>query len=150
MTREQLQALMFDCLEHDCSPQQLQQLEQALNAFPDLKAEWLALQQDAALPALSEAFPLHAAPEENIREIRAALGTDFTAVVISWFPKYMAAAAAMMVVLAGAWLLSPQTFDFDEDHITDWIYQQDERQLFHQEQLLVSEFPFYFNQSDND
>ena len=147
MTREQIEALMFDCLEGEVTPQQRQQLEQALEAHPDLKADWLSVQQDDAPAALlASAFPVKAASPAQLREIRAALGTDFTAVVISWFPKYMAAAAAFMIVLAAAWVFSPQTFDFDEDHITDWIYQQDERQHFHQQQLIASEFPFYFTQ----
>ncbi|AXJ00041.1 hypothetical protein CYPRO_0758 [Cyclonatronum proteinivorum] len=151
MTREQLEALMFDCLEGDVSPQQRQQLEQALEAHPDLKADWESAQQMAPPAALlSAAIPVRDANPAQLQEIRTALGTEFTAVVISWFPKYMAAAAALIIVLAGAWLMSPQSYEFGEDQITDWVYQQDERQHFHQQQLMASEFPFYFTPQQQD
>ena len=98
MTREQLEIKITEALDGMLSQHEREELISELENHPDLLEAWTLME---APIDLSAAFPLAEPDAGELNKIRAFWISDFSAVALHWFPRYLMAAGIAALVLVG-------------------------------------------------
>jgi hypothetical protein len=126
MTRNELQIKLTDAIDGQLSKQELGELRQELQVYPDLLEAWEMLQEPVDL---ASAFPLVAPDTNRIEAIRNDREDEFAAVVITWFPRYLLAAGIAFLVMITIFRFVDNS-SVNDQHILEWLHHSETELVF--------------------
>ncbi|GEM_PF-3205577 len=151
MNRESLEIKMTEMLDSGSySKADESQLLEELRQYPDLAEAWELMRSGPVSISYDAVYPLEPVRNEDLEPIREALSptTDLTTELLQWFPRYFAAAALMLLFLAGYFTISSGQSESFEGQVSEWIYLFGEEEQLQNQEFLVQELPFTFDYND--
>ncbi len=138
MKRIELEIKITEALDGQLSPQEVRELEAALEDYPDLKADWLLLQTPIDLKVAFPEEPVDATMVENLRQ---QVHYPLLANAHRWVIPYLMAAGIATIAFIGL----SGTFKTDDipdnDYLFEWIYATDTEQIFEEfDEMVFQDF----------
>lgn len=123
MKRNELEQKITEALDGQLSTEKMKDLESELSDYPELKSAYEELRTGDIFENLNSVFPETRPDPDKLMYLRAHIENPFYQTAYELFKRYFLAATIIITFFAtGMQLLTEREAGLADDHIYEWIY----------------------------